>query len=230
LKRLLGRKGITGRERKAFRQRVEEQGSAYLPQANTFYVRDFQMMHAAEEAARFLHHACRGLPSRVNGHLPRPKAGEDLFYARAVEHTLAYFGSRVLYPARPAVRESDLNDLYDETREDIKQQTSFEYAEFGELLDLVLLHRDFERKSRRRVVPKGVQQGWEYRGNKLEYVTRQLGNLLGSDLYDAYLEGRVTRRFLKGAFLSHTDQPGMPRETYFDLVRKVRGKRVVSSQ
>ena len=34
------------------------------PQVNAFYVREFKMMYAAEEAARFLHHACRGLPAR----------------------------------------------------------------------------------------------------------------------------------------------------------------------
>ena len=46
---------------------VEERGSAYLPEVNAFHIREFQMMHAAEDAARFLHHACRGLPHRMNG-------------------------------------------------------------------------------------------------------------------------------------------------------------------
>ena len=48
--------------------RVEERGSAYLPRVNAFYVREFQMMHAAEDATRFLHQACQGLPHRLNGH------------------------------------------------------------------------------------------------------------------------------------------------------------------
>jgi hypothetical protein len=82
-------------------QRVEARGCVYLPSINAFYVREFKMLHAVEEAARFLHHACRGLPLRRNGR-PTPVADpSDRFYARAVEHTLAYFGSRVLYPARP---------------------------------------------------------------------------------------------------------------------------------
>jgi len=86
-------------------QQVETRGSVYLPSINAFYVREFQMMYAAEDAARFLHHACRGLPLRRDG---RPRAAgeaENRFYARTVEHALAYFGSRVLYPARPAVRD-----------------------------------------------------------------------------------------------------------------------------
>lgn len=80
-------------------QRVEAQGSVYLPSINAMYVRDFQMMYTAEEVARFLHHACRGLPLRRD-HNPFPAQADrkDRFYARTVEHALARFGSRVLYP------------------------------------------------------------------------------------------------------------------------------------
>lgn len=91
-------------------RQVEERGSAYLPQVNAFYVREFQMMRAAEDAARFLHHACQGLPQRMNGHSVE-SASElralDRFYAEVIEHAVAYFGSRVLYPARPALEADD---------------------------------------------------------------------------------------------------------------------------
>ena len=103
LRRLLSRKGVTEEEKKFMLRRVEECGSAYLPRVNAFYVREFHMMYAAEEAARFLHHACRGLPLRVNGHTTEPLAAEDSFYARALENALGYLGSRVMYPARPAL-------------------------------------------------------------------------------------------------------------------------------
>ena len=60
---------------------------------------------AAEDAARFLHHACRGLPHRVNGQGAGGSASDriptvDHFYAQVIEHALADFGSRVLYPSR----------------------------------------------------------------------------------------------------------------------------------
>jgi hypothetical protein len=112
--RLLVRKGLEMPELQQLLSRVENCGSAYLPQVNAFYVREFQMVHAAEDAARFLHQACQGLPERVNGH---PAAGSvlaaadratDRFYARVIEHTVAYFGSRVLYPSRPAPESVDL--------------------------------------------------------------------------------------------------------------------------
>jgi hypothetical protein len=101
LRQLLARAAYEPKKIENMLQRVEARGCVYLPSINAFYVREFKMLHAAEEAARFLHHACRGLPLRRNS---RPMVAAepcDRFYARAIEHTLAYFGSRVLYPARP---------------------------------------------------------------------------------------------------------------------------------
>lgn len=104
LRRLLSRKGVNLQQLENMLATVEERGSAYLPRVNAFYIREFQMMHAAEDAARFLHHACRGLPERLSG--GRTDYDEvrdtDAFYTRVVEHAVAYFGSRVLYPSRPA--------------------------------------------------------------------------------------------------------------------------------
>jgi hypothetical protein len=108
LRQLLLRAAGEEKKLEAMLQKVDEQGSVYLPAINAFYVRDFQMMYAAEEAARFLHHACRGLPLLRNGGPIARSAAVDRFYARTVEHALAYFGSRVLYPARASVRKDDL--------------------------------------------------------------------------------------------------------------------------
>jgi hypothetical protein len=102
LRQLLMRAAYEPKQIENMLRHVEARGCVYLPSINAFYVREFKMLHAAEEAARFLHHACRGLPLRRNGR-PQPAAEPaDRFYARAIEHTLAYFGSRVLYPARPS--------------------------------------------------------------------------------------------------------------------------------
>src|SRR5499427_9103843 len=84
LGRLLLRKGLSEADLKALIARVEECGSAYLPEVNAFYVREFQMMHAAEDATRFLHQACQGLPQRWNGHPAKTSELErtpDRFYA-----------------------------------------------------------------------------------------------------------------------------------------------------
>jgi hypothetical protein len=98
---------MSEQERESMLAAVEERGSAYLPQVNAFYVREFQMMHAAEDATRFLHHACQGLPhclNGVNGNGANRSAisATDAFYACVIGHTVAYFGSRVVHPSRPA--------------------------------------------------------------------------------------------------------------------------------
>jgi hypothetical protein len=108
LRRLLARKGITQQKLENMLTAVEERGSAYLPHANAFCIREFQMMNAAEDATRFLHHACRGLPLRRTGEEARADQFEaalrnaDAFYAGVVENAVAYFGSRVLYPSQTA--------------------------------------------------------------------------------------------------------------------------------
>jgi hypothetical protein len=89
-------------------QRVEAQGCVYIPSMNAIYVREFQMMYTAEEVARFLHHACRGLPLRKNGGAASVAGSpRDRFYVRTVENALARFGSQVLYPIPPTIPEQD---------------------------------------------------------------------------------------------------------------------------
>jgi hypothetical protein len=108
LRRLLSRKGVSAAQLEAMLTRVDERGSAYVPEVNAFYFRELQMAHAAEDATRFLHHACRGLPERVNGDGPKDDERDlDNFYRRVVEHAVAYFGSRVLHPSREEAAPDD---------------------------------------------------------------------------------------------------------------------------
>jgi hypothetical protein len=109
LRQQLLRHHATEEETEAMVRHVEERGSVYLPQVNGFYVREFKMMYAAEEAARFLHRACRGLPAR--GATVETPGTADHFYAQTIEYALGYFGSRVLYPARPEAEEAAGREL-----------------------------------------------------------------------------------------------------------------------
>src|ERR1700723_1567434 len=165
VRRLLSRKGISGQQLESMLANVEERGSAYFPELNAFCIREFQLVHAAEDAARFLHHACQGLPKRLNGH---GKAGDgtpaknnasaamDAFYTRVIENAVAYFGSRVLYPARlPCGTETSFT----------LSRTACEKAAYA-------LRADDE---------------------KFDSITQEWGYRMGSKLYDAYLAGRVRR-------------------------------------
>ena len=226
LNRLLSRKGVSEEERTAMLHRVEDRGCAYLPQVNAFYMHELQMMYAAEEAARFLHHACRGLPARVTAREEAADEPADFFYGRVLENALAYFGSRVLYPARPAARENDLRDLTDQTREDVERQTGLGFTESMRTLNFLLLHRVLEVNPKQCEEVRGsLDEGIRSSGAKFEYITQQLGYLLGCDLYEGYLEGRVTPGFVRGLFLTHVEEPGAARGLYFDLVHKLRAKR-----
>ena len=184
LRRLLSRKGISDRQSKAIVSSLEERGSAYLPQLNSFCIRQFQMMHAAEDAARFLHHACRGLPQRLNGQSVNgdgltksaPPVTIDGFYTRVVEDAVAYFGSRVLYPSRPAPRSEDSAPIS------------------------------------RAACEKAAQVAIRGDEKKFETIAQDLGYRIGSRIYAAYLAGKVKPGGLRRLFLVHLDQPGVARK------------------
>jgi Haem-binding uptake, Tiki superfamily, ChaN len=217
LRRLLSRKGFTAEQRGSLMRQVRVRGSAYLTPINALCVREFHMSNAAEDATRFLHQACRGLPNIRNGRPPAPVAQSldknDAFYMAVFEHALAFLGSRILYPARPALRDDDVAELFNITREDLEQQTALPFADAVEVLDFLLLYRGDSRS---------VAESPAFSGRKYEYAAEQLGYLTGNDLYEAYLQGRLTTAALRKLFLTHIEQPGVARETYDQLRTRLR--------
>jgi hypothetical protein len=193
LRRLLSRKGISGHQLDTMLASVEERGSAYLPQVNAFHVREFQMMHAAEDATRFLHHACRGLPQRLNGPDTNRKVANnraaqtaDAFYMRVIEHAVAYFGSRVLYPARPAPDSEDLPSLS------------------------------------RAAIEKAAQAALRADAENFESDAQDWGYRIGSEIYDLYLAGKVKPGGLRRLFLAHLDDSGQARKVCTAVIVKLR--------
>src|SRR5579872_48258 len=191
LGRLLLRKGVSEADLKALVSRVEECGSAYLPGVNAFYVREFQMMHAAEDATRFLHQACQGLPHRLNGHaateadLSDGERAADRFYARTVEHAIAYFGSRVLYPSRPTP---------------VAEDTPLSRA----------------------AIEKAAQAAARGERGSFEAAALDLGQRIGSQVYDAYLAGKLAPSGLRRLFLAHLHEPGLARKVCGAVISKLR--------
>jgi hypothetical protein len=193
LRGLLSRKGIGEAQRESMLASVAERGSAYLPQVNAFYIREFQMIHAAEDATRFLHQACQGLPHRLNGHGEKGIAvnengnGErkaiDDFYARVIEHAIAYFGARVLYPSRPAP--------------------------------------DEQSPLSRAACEKAAQAAVRADKDKFESSALELGCRLGSQIYDAYLAGKVAASGLRRLFLAHLEEPGLARKVCAAVIAKL---------
>ena len=225
LRRLLSRKGFTAEQRRSLVRRVSEHGSVYLPPINAVYVRRFHMSAAAEDATRFLHQACRGLPNLANGRGPGQHAvtqtdaaaqagdAEDLFAVALLEHALAFFGSRILHPARPALRDCDLADLFEVTREDLELQTGLTFSDAIDVLNFLSQHRqlDFEALT----APA-------FTGRKYEFAVERLGHLIGTDLYDAYIEGRLTTAALRRLFLTHIECAGVARSALVQLGARLR--------
>jgi len=155
-------------------------------------VREFQMVGGAEEAARFVHHACRpATPAPDSAASGEPENREELFYTRVVEHALGYFGSRLLYPARPAVRDLDLGVLSAQPQEALEEPALFT-------------------------------------GPRFAVATEKLGYMLGSELYDAYLAGRLSKRYIRSLFFRKLNG-STARSTYLQTVRKARAPKKVLS-
>jgi hypothetical protein len=45
--------------------------------------------------------------------------------------------------------------------------------------------------------------------------------MLGNQLYDAYLSGRVAKRFLRSLFMRRLHRRGAARDAYYATVRKI---------
>jgi hypothetical protein len=171
-----------------------------LPEVNAFYMCELQMVNAAEDVARFLHQACRGLPRNVNRNEtndnthPANGLGEKrgtapptgaAFHALVVENALAYFGSKVLHPSMPALRE--------------ERETS-SFATYD----------------------RAAQAAARSENGKLRESAREWGQRLGSLLYDAYLAGRWSKTSLRKLFLAHLDEPEVARNVCATIISKTR--------
>ena len=222
LRRLLSRKGFTAAQRRAMLQRVRERGSAYLAPLNAFYVRRFRY--------DLRHRRCRalsasGLSRPARSHQRKNASAAQSagrFFAASLEHALACFGSRILHPARPAFRDRDLQELYELTREDLEQRASLPYSDVVETLDFLAWHRQSGHAQPGRPAGPDWTRVLAFSGRKWEYVTEQFGCLLGNDLYDAYIEGRLAPAALRRLFLAHLEEPGAASDVYANLNTRLR--------
>jgi Haem-binding uptake, Tiki superfamily, ChaN len=195
LRRMLSRKGIAGGQLDAMLASVQERGSAYFLPVNAFCIREFQMMHAAEDAARFLHQACQGLPRRLQGQSSNGNGTQEsasatvtanTFYTRVIEHAVAYFGSRVLHPARPAP-----------------------VMEYSSALSRVACE-------------KAAQAAIRTDLETFESIAEDWGYCIGSQIYNVYLAGKVKPSGLRRLFLAHLDKPGAARKVCTAVLAKIR--------
>jgi len=215
---LLNRGGMDEHGQRAVLKALTQRGVVYVPRVNAVLVREFHMGSGAEEASRFLHHACRGAIGRAAASETTP---ENDFYKAVLSEALADFGARMLSPVLPAKRETDLYALYSLDREAVEDLGLCTFREFMQMIDFLVLHKDYESSALHyREVPKLLTEGICWDGQRRPYSTRMLGGLLGNDLHDAYLHGRISKRFVRSLYFRDLERDA--RTLYFVVVRRLR--------
>ncbi|HZP22267.1 MAG TPA: ChaN family lipoprotein [Terriglobales bacterium] len=199
-RKLLQRREVHAREIDSALDDLRRNGCCYLPRLNTILTTRLNMRRCAELAAEFVLLVCRG---RIGESFSdaKPPADADTFYARVLDEGMVYVGSRILYPARPPVREADYYVLYSQSRAAIQGSSLYTYREYLEMIDFLLLHKDYEaHREQYGAAPRLIENATQYNPRRLSFVTRELGLMLGTELYEAYVSGHITKRTLRGLF------------------------------
>ena len=217
---LLGRKPLQQARRDEVMAQLADRGSCYIPELNLMIAHRLRMQTATSDAASFVHHACRDFEEAGSPRL----ITDDTLYASALEHALIHFGAQVLYPSATA-NEDELLSLYSTPKEEIEAGTLLSYREYMRVLDCVILHRDYECHRRSYAAPPALlRELVSSSPSAATVLATQLGQLLGGDLYRAYLAGFISRRTIRSLFFRKL-RAGKAREIYFSLARSVRSAR-----
>ena len=219
-KSVLERNGVCEDRRRELTNALAENGSYYVPELNLLIAHSLRMISTTREVSRFVHHACRDFETTSTA-TSLAHESEEAFYARALENGLAEFGARILYPSRPAVAEDTLHSLYSEEPEDYPALL-LSTREHTRVLDSVMLHRDYELHSRAYAAkPRLLDEIISAQGTMAELLAKYLGELLGNDLYAAYIEGRFSRSAARSLMFRKLNNGGA-RELYFSIARRIR--------
>ncbi len=216
--KLLARKAIPAAERRPVLEKLRRQGCVYSPKHNVLLIKTFQIANAAEEAVRFVQNECRGAAC-ANG----PWAGsshQDQFYFDVIDRAFITFGARVLLPHYPAPRRSDFRSLAKQSPG--AADTPFSPREHREMIEFLLSHKESEGRARLRAdLPRVIATGIASTGKKREFLVRNLGSMLGAEMYEAYLAGSLSKSYLRSLFFRKIHLPGVARKAYFELARRV---------
>jgi hypothetical protein len=124
------------------------------------------------------------------------------------------------------MREQDLYALYAQPREAVEERSIYSYRDYMQMLDFLVLHKDYEQNLRGWIeVPELLREGVRFSGERFSFLSRMIGQILGSEIYDAWIAGRVAKRTLRSLFFRPLDSPGAARTLYFTIVRRIRKTR-----
>jgi hypothetical protein len=209
---------VAGPQARQLMRQIEKVGSAYCLDTNSIYAQAFELPGAALAASSFVHAVCSGRLDAISF-----ASAQDRFYAACLIEAVNEFGARVLHSARGATTGHDLDSCLARSRRQVELEYPFSYSEYLRMIDFVLLHQDFQCHARLyHRIPELIGEGRGYTGEKLRFVSGLLGQSLGTELYEAYLEGRVNRRYIRALYLRRLDKPNVSKLIYFQLARRTR--------
>ena len=220
IRKVLQRKRATEQETRDAMESIERGGAAYVQRLNALFTTRYELSGAGEEVSRFLHAVCRG---EVGTPEPRSEDIEQRFYAECLRYMATYVGSRILHPGREPWREIDLYSRYSDTREQVESSIKCGYREYMRMIDFIVMHKDFEYYARRyRQVPPLIEEGRQYEGERFRFATMWLGRMLGTQVYEAFIAGRLHKRFIRSVMSKRLLRPGEAKAIYFMIARRTR--------
>jgi len=218
---LLLRRRVAAQDRKLALDKLGQKGCAYIPRHNLLLVERFRLGPAAEEAVRFVQNECGGLCASRQKLLAFSSV-EDVFYFQVMDRALMTAGALVLLPDYQAMRRADLHALYDHSAEIVEEQTPFSFDEFTEMLDFLVLHKDFEGQCTRFwELPDLIKLGISSTGKRWDFLVSSLAAMLGAEIHEAYVAGKMSRRYLRSLYFRKVDLPGGARKAYFELANRL---------
>lgn len=218
-KALLDMSSLSRAEKAFIIHHVESNGSCYIPGINAIYLGKLDVVHGAEEAAHFVHYACR---RQVGAHAPTGRRFRvDVFYTRVLEEALGYFGSKLIDPGRNQFKKSlFLNGAALNAK--ILKRLGLTRSSYANIGHFIREHKHFERNYRKyKQVPRWLKQGICAGGRKSAIMTHELGYILGEQLYRAYISGYISRNQVARLFFQRFEQTTGALRSYLDHAIKL---------
>lgn len=211
--RHLGRQILTPEEVREIEVQIRKNAPTFVTRADTIFLPDFSVNHAAEQAAQFVLFRCSGTRRWVR------RRHEDEFYAMVLRSALGYFGSKLVNHKRLCRKEPDYREFLARNR---GRRLALDWQrELRRVAAYVCLHVERERAWLARGVWQKVRNI-----NGLDLSVRlgfahALGYMLGDRLFDALVQGHAQKEEIRRLFRRSFDRPGEPLSEYLYLVRRL---------
>lgn len=199
------------------RQQIARNDSYFITREKMIYLGNLSIDHAAEEATHYLN-------TKLAGHVRYPPSRRFDFYYRAVKEAIGFLGSRVINHKRSCHDREEFEEILQEYR---GRRLPGPLRSARTIAQDVLQHWDYEERWLR-----GEVRGYPRFRSMYERdlpvhigVTHSLGYVLGDQIYDALVGGRIHRAELQELFTDEFEHEARPREVYFDWIDYLKNER-----